>query len=189
MFPIFVVLPFKIPGGIGMKPKIIWTFHQMKEPGAVKNAPNGNREFPFSVRTCNNICADSLIASYSRLHLSHAALLRSGLLHSLILLYRFSTTPGSVVLHCLWITSSWFKSRWPLEGCCGVGVCFFFFFTRMRYHWMEIEGDSWAATSATVRSKLKTSEADGDWGSFAKWSNYVQITTRAPCPLRAWVPA
>lgn len=34
----------------------------MKEPGAGKNAPNGNREFPFKVRTCNNICADSLIA-------------------------------------------------------------------------------------------------------------------------------
>lgn len=31
----------------------------MKEPGAGKNAPNGNREFPFRVRTCNNICADS----------------------------------------------------------------------------------------------------------------------------------
>lgn len=125
MFPIFVVLPFETPGGIGMKPKNIWTFHQMKEPGIWKNAPNGNREFPFRVRTCNNICADSPIAPYSRFHLSRAVLVRSGLLRSLIVLHRFSTTPGSVELHCLLITSSEFKSRWPSEGCCSVGVCFY----------------------------------------------------------------
>lgn len=35
MFPIFVVLPFKTPGGIGMKPKIICAFRGMKELGRV----------------------------------------------------------------------------------------------------------------------------------------------------------
>lgn len=73
MFPIFVVLPFETPGGIGTIPKIIWTFLRMKERVG-ENAPRGEREFPFRARTCNNICADSSIAPDSSLHLTKAVL-------------------------------------------------------------------------------------------------------------------
>lgn len=100
MFPIFVVLPFESPGGIGTKPKIICTFHRMKEQ-AGENAPKGEGEFPFRSGTCNNICADSTIAPVSSSHLTKAALCCPEVVFLPLQVLphhfpEFSTTPGSV---------------------------------------------------------------------------------------------
>lgn len=100
MFPIFVVLPFESPGGIGTKPKIICTFHRMKER-AGENALKGEWEFPFRSGTCNNICVDSTIAPDSSLHLTKAALCCPEVVFLPLQISphhfpEFSTTPGSV---------------------------------------------------------------------------------------------
>lgn len=43
MFPIFVVLPFETPGGIGAGPKITRTFQRMKERTARSTLRKGTK--------------------------------------------------------------------------------------------------------------------------------------------------
>lgn len=74
----------------------------------------------------------------------------------------------------LWIRSNWFKRLWSSQGCCSVRV----FYSPDASVWIEIEGDSWAATA---RPEPRTSEAEGDDGGVLL--NYAIMSKLLPEPL------
>lgn len=192
MFPIFVILPFETPGGIGMKPKIICTFLWMKER-AEGNAQKGEQEFPFGARTCNNICADSSIGPDPSLHsqqrlccvvekwsfprANRAALLTQHSLRN----QEVSALAGGLEARTTGSESDVIGPRGGMLHCQCVSLPRSLSTDR---RWQPSSSFSHCETQMEdFRSRMWW------WWSPAQFCNYVQIAARASWPIRGWVIA